>query len=283
MQFLKVPYAVFDYGLSLSDLKLYLYLVKCQNCFATTTIRIETIRRQCSIGSATTIRTAIGRLVKKGLITHQHRHGMGGRYISSKFTITQLKGKWFRLWLDGNPFSLDKSAFAVYTYLCSQRISYSGKACPSQATIAKALGIARHTVNDALKRLADLGAIVKAALWRGKHNLYTVMQSFFNIKKGTPLEPFVVETNEEDSRAYKSIFTVLQLFIFVKSLFSTWGCAIFGFQYSDKTLNPKKEKKKLQFAIKINTTCHHTGTSVPFFSLPANFLRWFGKIIRLRP
>ena len=282
MQFLKVPYAVFDYGLSLSDLKLYLYLVKCQNCFATTTIRIETIRRQCSIGSAT-IRTAIGRLVKKGLITHQHRHGMGGRYISSKFTITQLKGKWFRLWLDGNPFSLDKSAFAVYTYLCSQRISYSGKACPSQATIAKALGIARHTVNDALKRLADLGAIVKAALWRGKHNLYTVMQSFFNIKKGTPLEPFVVETNEEDSRAYKSIFTVLQFFIFVKSLFSAWGCAIFGSQYSDKTLNPKKEKKKLQFAIKINSTCHHTGTSVPFFSLPANFLRWFGKIIRLRP
>ena len=184
MQFLKVPYAVFDCGLSLSDLKLYLYLVKCQNCLGTATIRIETIRHQCAIGSATTIRTSIGRLVKKGLITHQHRHGMGGMYISSKFTITQLKGKWFRLWLDGNPFSLDKSAFAVYTYLCSQRISYSGKACPSQATIAKALGIARHTVNDALKRLTELGAIIKAALWRGKHNLYTIMQTFF--KKRNP-------------------------------------------------------------------------------------------------
>lgn len=242
MQFLKVSHQIFDLQLSPNELKVYLFLTKCQNCLATATVRVRTICEQCAIASATTVRNALERLEQRGLIRRKHRHGQGGCCISTQFTIRQLGGKWFRLWLGVNPFAMDKSAFVVYVYLCQQRVAYSGKAWPSQHMIAAAVGIARRTVHEAVKRLASLGAIIKAAVWKGRHNLYTVMQACESIKKGTPLESFV-GTNEGDSQCSCSIFNVVWILLLVKTFFVKLGCAIFGGQYLDATSNPKERKK----------------------------------------
>lgn len=243
MQFLKVSHQIFDLQLSPTELKIYLFLTKCQNCLATATVRVRTICEQCAIASATTVRTALERLEQRGLIRRKHRHGEGGRFISTQFALRQLGGKWFRLWLGVNPFKMDKSAFIVYAYLCQQRVAYSGKAWPSQHMIAAAVGLARRTVHEAVKRLARLGAIVKGALWKGRHNLYTVMQVCESIKKGPPLEPFV-GTNEGDSQRFHRIFTVVWILLLVKTFFSKLGCAIFGEQYLDATSYLKERKKR---------------------------------------
>ena len=213
MQFLKVPHQIFDLQLNPNELKIFLFLTKCQNCLATATVRVRTICEQCAIASATTVRNILQRLEQRGLIQRKYRHGQGGRCISTQFTIRQLGGKWFRLWLGVTPFAMDKSSFVVYVYLCQQRVAYSGKAWPSQHMIAAAVGMARRTVHEAIKHLVSLGAIVKGAFWKGRHNLYTVMQVCESIKKGTPLESFV-GTNEGDSRSF-SIFTLIRIWVLV--------------------------------------------------------------------
>lgn len=242
MQFLKVSHRIFNLQLSPTELKIYLFLTKCQNSLATATVRIGTLCDQCAIASATTVRAALDRLEQRGLISRKHRHGRGGRCISSQFTVRQLGGKWFRLWLGVRPFEMDKSAFAVYLYLCQQRVGYSGKAWPSQNMIAASVGLARRTVHEAIKRLVGLGAIIKGAFWIGRHNLYTVIQVCEFAKKGTPLKPFV-GTNEGDSQCFSGIFNLIWILSLVKSFFLRVGCAIFGGQYLDVTSNPKKKKK----------------------------------------
>lgn len=243
MQFLKVSHQIFDLGLSPNELKIYLFLVKCQNCLATATVRVSTICEQCAISSATTVREALRRLELRSLIQRKHRHSLNGLCISTQYTIRQLGGKWFRLWLGVRPFTMDKSAFAVYLYLCQQRIAYSGKACPSQNRIAAAVGLARHTVHEAVKRLAALGALIKADFWKGRHNLYTVLQEYLqkDIKKGTSLNSFA-RTNEGDSQRSESTYNIVRFLVFVKTFFVKLGCAIFGEQYLDRTINPKEEK-----------------------------------------
>lgn len=243
MQFLKVADSIFDFHLSPTELKVYLYLTRCQNCLATATVRIQTICTQCAIASANTVRNALDQLEHRGLIQRKQRHDSRGRCISSQFFIRQLEsnGKWFRLWLGVQPFQMDKSAFVVYAYLCRQRVAYSGKAWPSQNTIAAAVGIARRTVCEALKQLVSFGAILKAALWKGRHNLYTVLQTCKSRKKGTPLEPFA-STNEGDSQYLYSIFTLARLWAFVKTFILKVGCAIFEGQYLDLTHTPKKKE-----------------------------------------
>ena len=87
MQFLKVSHQIFDLQLSPTELKIYLFLTKCQNCLATATVRVRTICEQCAIASATTVRTALERLEQRGLIRRKHRHGEGGRFISTQFAL----------------------------------------------------------------------------------------------------------------------------------------------------------------------------------------------------
>lgn len=131
MQYLKVPHAIFALNLCPTDLKVYLYLLKCQNALGTATVRLRTICEQCAIASVTTVRAALRRLEARGLAVQRHRYGQDGRLLCSAYAVQQLGGQWFKLWLGVRPFSLDKSAFAVYLYLCRQRVCYSGKACPS--------------------------------------------------------------------------------------------------------------------------------------------------------
>lgn len=254
MQYLKVPHAVFALNLCPTDLKVYLYLLKCQNTLGTATVRLRTICEQCAIASVTTVRAALRRLESRGLAAQRHRYGQDGRLLCSSYAVQQLGGCWFKLWLGVRPFSLDKSAFAVYLYLCRQRVCYSGKACPSQNVIAAALGIARRTVCDAVARLTELGAVIKGKFWRGKHNLYWIMQTVSEVwaKKETPLSNPAVTATETKARskAFNAITTIMRLLLFVKIfllhsldfLFGE-GCAIFDTQFLDLTFNPKKEKK----------------------------------------
>lgn len=256
MQYLKVPHAVFALNLCPTDLKVYLYLLKCQNALGTATVRLRTICEQCAIASVTTVRAALRRLEARGLAVQRHRYGQDGRLLCSSYAVQQLGGRWFKLWLGVCPFSLDKSAFAVYLYLCRQRVCYSGKACPSQNVIAAALGIARRTVCDAVARLTELGAVIKGKFWRGKHNLYWIMQTVSEVwaKKETPLSNPAVTATETKARskAFNAITTIMRLLLFVKLfllhpldfLFGA-SCAIFDTQFLDLTYNPKKEKKIL--------------------------------------
>lgn len=183
--FLKVPNAVFNQGIKGNALKIYLYLLSCQNRLGTATVRVATIQEKCAIDSPDTVRAALDLLEDKGLLHKSHRKNYDGNFIASRFDLTQLHGSWFAVDMAIHPFRLDKSAFAVYLFLLkNRRVGRSGsQACPSLFALVHALSLAKNTILSALNVLAQLGLVIKAALWAGKHNLYMLVQKCFSTKK----------------------------------------------------------------------------------------------------
>ncbi|WP_294803251.1 hypothetical protein [uncultured Gemmiger sp.] len=102
--------------------------------------------------------------------------------------------------------------------------------------------------------MTELGAVIKGKFWRGKHNLYWIMQTISEVwaKKEAPLSNPAVTATETETKAKASnaITTIMRLLLFVKLfllhpldfLFGE-GCAVFDTQFLDLTFNPKKEKK----------------------------------------
>lgn len=247
MQFLKVPNAVLDYHLPPNALKVYLFLCLCADNQGTATVRLGVLQKRCAIQSPATVRASLAELKDRGLVSSVRRCGRGGWDLANRFSVQKPKGPWFRLWLDCAPFELlDKSAFCVYAYLCRQRIAYSGKACPSQSGIARAIGLARRTVNDAIQRLSGLGLLIKGALWRGKHNLYVVMQrctATAITKKEMPPLPLTA-MSAGHLVGHKPKFNIGDCWQIVKAFFlAVITCAIFNPHYLDLTFTPKRKKK----------------------------------------
>lgn len=279
MKFLKVPNRIFGLGLSSTELKCYLYLTSCQNCLGAATVRLSTIQAHCSIASATTVRSALQSLESKHLVVKIHRHDRNGQYISSKFHIAGIEGNWFRVEVSADLFTLDKSAFNVYLYLCQQRMS-SGKACPSQSVIAAAVGMARRTVNDAIARLVSAGMLAKAAIWKGCHNLYTILTG--GNKKELPPCPPAEASGEQPIGSSKTIFTLTRLRHIVKRFFVDMTCAKNDHQYIDLTFTLKKKRVFIPATI-------YKGSSVPWAASLARtwaaihflFLRWSARIVMM--
>lgn len=248
MRFLKVTNRIFELGLAANELKVYLYLTTCKNPLGVATVRIQTIQSNCAIASATTVRSALASLERRGLVHAKLRHGRDGYFVSSEYSIVTLGGKWFRLWFPKDALALDKSAFCVYLYLCQQKMS-SGKACPSQSVIAAAVGLARRTVNDAIQRLVELGMILKAALWKGKHNLYSILftrhlkpnspDSYGRNKKELPPYQPQAASREQPKGSHKTILNIPHILDAVKRAFFNLTCAKNVGQYLDLTLTLK--------------------------------------------
>lgn len=169
--YLQVYNKVFDYNLSANALKVYLFLSHCSNVLGAATVRTSTIMERTGIKSAVTVRQQIATLKEKGLVSAVARFNAQRRSISNQYQITPLKGRWFVLRLENNPFLLNKSDFQVYLYL-SCRANRIGRAFPSLTIISNALHMSRQTVCDAIANLVAFGFVRKAAKWAGKHNLY---------------------------------------------------------------------------------------------------------------
>ncbi len=173
MSFVKVPVQVLDYNLTSTELKLFVYLSSIQQKKTCITVRIRTMQQRLAIGSHVTIQKALRGLEEKGLLTRRLRQDRTGRKLASSYSIKTFSGAWFPLTVYENVWSLSKSAFSVYLYmlrLCRE----NGRAWPSYQAIADALHIAKRTIITAMKELIEYGLVLKAAFWKGKHNLYTL-------------------------------------------------------------------------------------------------------------
>lgn len=189
MSFVKVPVQVLDYNLSSTELKLFVYLSSIQQKKTCATVRIRTMQQRLAIGSHATIQKALRGLEEKGLLTRRLRQDCTGRKLASSYSVTHLYGAWFPLDISDQIWSLSKSAFSVYLYLI-YLCRHNCRAWPSYKAIADALHIAKRTIITAMQELIFYGFVSKAALWKGKHNLYTLFGSGY-------------ETTEEDKTEVK--------------------------------------------------------------------------------
>ncbi len=170
--FVKVPHGIFAYGLSSNALKVYLYLSASCGGRNSVSVRYATISDRCHISTNTAV-SAVKALENCGLLQVENRY-LDGQYISNRYSIKKIVGKWFALDLATNPFTLSSAAFGVYLCLCRCK-NRKGKAFPSYMHMAKMLGgRAKATISSGLKMLEEIGLIKRMARWAGKHNLYVL-------------------------------------------------------------------------------------------------------------
>lgn len=174
---LRIPNLLLDFPLSPNALKVYVYLLSCAGAERTAIVRVSRIAERCHI-CANTVRAAVGELGGLGLLEKQNRYNAQHHYIANAYKLACPGGKWFALDTNNNPFALGGSTFMVYLYLLRCR-GRNGKAFPSLRHIERAIGVCRAVVVKAIKQLAALGLLIKAALRPGKHNLYTVLRTLF--------------------------------------------------------------------------------------------------------
>lgn len=170
---MKVHNQIFDYELTPTAMKVYVYLTCCTNELATATVRTKVIANACCISSHGTVHHAVAELEEKGLLHKKRRYNSEGRSISNQYIVTQLSGKWFALPKGIDLFVLPKSAFMVLLYLlkCKDKCH---KAFPRIREMAAKLKASCNTIMDALHDLVSKRLVRKAPRWKGKHNLYYV-------------------------------------------------------------------------------------------------------------
>lgn len=174
---LRIPNLLLDFPLSPNALKVYVYLLSCADAERTAIVRVSRIAERCHV-CANTVRAAVGELGGLGLLEKQNRYNAEHHYIANAYKLACPGGKWFALDTTNNSFALGGSTFMVYLYLLRCR-GRNGKAFPSLRRIERAIGVCRAVVVKAIKQLAALGLLIKAALRPGKHNLYTVLRTLF--------------------------------------------------------------------------------------------------------
>lgn len=217
--FVKIPAAIFNFHLSSTAIKTYCYLTLCQNCLGTASVRISTIQNRCAIASADTVRRAVAELERNGLVVKTQRQGQYGYYISSRFDLTPLRGSWIRLDLHHDIFLLDKGAFHVYLYFL-KLLRKNHRAWPSLNMLATTLCLSKNTIIQAIKSLIAVRLLVKAAVRKGKHNLYTVMHTLQRKQKRTaPSAPPTTAEKKEVSKKFNLLYRIRELAKKVKRFF----------------------------------------------------------------
>ncbi len=200
--FIKIYNELFDYGLKPKELMVYLFLLYCQNCLGTATVRNCTIQQRCGL-SENTIRSAITGLVEKRLLTVTSRKNQEGRRISNQYQLHQLSGAWAKL--PAEAFDLSARDFMVYAYLC-RCSNRQHKAFPSFARMATVLHMAKSTVQAAIKSLVAAGRLLKAFFWAGKHNLYILVETALQVVNAVSAPSLKKENRRAGTRRLKRDF-----------------------------------------------------------------------------
>ena len=176
-----LPHEVFELSLKQGPLLVYLYLI-CRK-----SLKHGADKTSCAIiGKAVglcakTVRTHLSTLADTGFIKMEH-HGQTFSYslcpILSKVQghrSTMFRSRWIstkQAWITGEVFEavfplpsavfqlgLKGGELLVYLYLQYQKGARSGQCWPSYATIGKAVGMGRKTVQKHIHSLVDAGLI----------------------------------------------------------------------------------------------------------------------------
>lgn len=170
--FVKVPHYLMALGLPSNALKVYLYLLAAKGSKTSITVRYTTIARYCHIHKDTAV-SVVKTLESCGLLQVEHRY-CNGQYVSNRYTLAQIPGKWFKLDLSQKLFALPACAFGVYLCIC-RCANKKGRAFPSYSAISAMLGgRARATISSGIRLLEELGFVFRMEQWKGKHNLYVL-------------------------------------------------------------------------------------------------------------
>lgn len=174
---MQIFHSLFNYKLSSNALKVYVYLLYCQNQLGNAVVRISTIQEACNIASAATVQKSLHELESKGLVSKYRRRNMEGNTIANGYSITQLSGRWTPLSSNTAALllQLPKTSVACYLYLLKCANRTTGKAFPSITKMQEVLKLARNSVVQAIKDLVDRHLLKKAPLRAGKHNLYKLL------------------------------------------------------------------------------------------------------------
>lgn len=114
--FVKVPHYLMALGLPSNALKVYLYLLAAKGSKKSITVRYTTIARYCHIHKDTAV-SVVKTLESCGLLQVEHRY-CNQQYVSNRYTLAQIPGKWFKLDLSQKLFALPACAFGVYLCIC---------------------------------------------------------------------------------------------------------------------------------------------------------------------
>lgn len=176
-----LPYEVFKLGLGHGPLLVYLYLIYCKS------MGHRADKMNCAIISKAvswcekTVRTHLRALADAGFIKVD-QHGQTFSYTLNPIeahvreqSYAALRNRWIsskRLWLTGEVFDavfpvpvevfqlgLQPGELLVYIYLHYQKGVRSGQCWPSYATIGKAVGMSRKTVQKHIGSLINKGLI----------------------------------------------------------------------------------------------------------------------------
>ncbi|WP_324825129.1 helix-turn-helix domain-containing protein [Sinanaerobacter sp. ZZT-01] len=171
--------AIFDTELSANAKLVYLYLVKCADCFGKSWPAHKTIADSCSL-SVTSVKSALQELKDAKKLTVSFRYREQGGKSSNLYMIMDLsKEKNFA----ASPLIFTKAisskAKLIYFYLC-RCAGKEGTCFPAHKTTAMKCSLGFSTVRKAIKELIDCAIIAVKTQFRKDNgqtsNLYTLIK-----------------------------------------------------------------------------------------------------------
>lgn len=171
--------AIFDTEISANAKLVYLYLVKCADCFGKSWPSHKTMAEACSL-SVTSIKSALQELkdVKKITISKRYRD-LGGKSSNLYMIMDLSREKNFA----ASPFIFSKKisskAKLIYFYFC-RCAGKEGTCFPAHKTTAMKCSLGFSTVRKAIKELIDCAIIAVKTQFRKDNgqtsNLYTLIK-----------------------------------------------------------------------------------------------------------
>lgn len=199
---IKIPNAIFNYNLSKSAFRVYVYLLNAFSGYDYVgQVKFSKIAEVCHM-SVNTAQAAIKELTLSGIVSKKHTYNWAdgkAMYNSNKYTVSPLSGKYTLIDNAIVKNIEDNAAFMIYcaisSYANAHRMSF-----PSYSQLEAITGLSRSTVINKVKLLSDNMVIAKSLYVRKAgmfgHNNYISLTSklramlcryisiaFINIKK----------------------------------------------------------------------------------------------------
>lgn len=213
--FVKVSNKIFDYNLSPKALFVYAYLCSRVSCLQTTTVKLDTISKACSM-DVKTITSAVTELEEHKLVCKQNRYNSRG-YLANRYYVTNIvenNNRWFKL--DREVFTTDIKAtdFMVYCFIICKMSEKDMQAFPSLTTIQEGTYISRGRISKAISYLRSYTFLnrIKRHYRRTRayrHNRYLQFKCNQSVKKDKKrVRTSQARTNLNKKNNFNSVLSV---------------------------------------------------------------------------
>ncbi|MEG0839725.1 MAG: hypothetical protein RSF33_07990 [Hydrogenoanaerobacterium sp.] len=165
MTYIKLADSVWSYGLTSTELMVYIAIKKHTNVFDRCIVKHSTLARLIDASCASVSRATHGLQAKGLLFIHQCKN-KAGEQIANGYTLETMHGGYTVLPAEILSYKLPKSVFKVYAYLLKCKNSTSLQAVPSLSQMVAALNMSKQTIVSAVKYLHEQLLICKTGYAR---------------------------------------------------------------------------------------------------------------------